>query len=927
MAEPNIAEAERRIREAVEAGNTKLYLRRLDLTEAPASLAALKNLDYLDLSGNNLTSIPEWLSKLESLRTLVVSDNWLSSLPDSLGELPLSILNANYNRFKTMPRVVTKFGGLAVLMLEYNQLSEQLPNAIGQLGNLVVLNLAGNQLTELPDEVGLIQDLTQLNLAGNRLTDLPDSLCQIQKLDTLDLRGNPFTGELAEVVRRGTPAVLEFLRGRATAQIRQWRAKLMLVGEGGVGKTNLLRRLKGESFIGNNEPTHNLEIRQLGIAHPSEAGVTIDLRAWDFGGQFFMHATHQFFYSGKSVFLMVWNARDNFEQSKLPHWLDRIQALAPDSPVLLVATHGERFKPNIPLQEIKARYPNVRELRIVDTADPTRGVDQLRSAILDLALGLDHVGQRRPASWAKASEIIRTHPDPYLETPKFLQLLERAGVPNPADYAEQLNMVGEITFFSRNPIYNPSQPELEDVVILKPDWLLQKISLVLESEQVKNARGSFNSEHQGQVWKDLSRGIQEYLLRLMEHFDLAYRTETHPVRGIVVELCPEDRPARALEEWEASQQQQVQFTGLEFRFETTIPPGLPTWFIARCHRLTAPDYHWRRGAVLHDRERRHIALIQSDLDSRKVFLTVRGPLPYNFFALLRDCFEGTLERFAGLARRVDRVIPCNGAPKCPGFRIEALEAMLQRRITEIPCQECLTRHSIAQLLMGVHPYGDQEIMKQLHAIDHKLDAHHEETIEYLQREFFRLFKRDQSLAESHCPPVFTLEVERLPDILPTILEGMWRDLSETPLPMNLTLYCNQPGEWHPVKTYRIQPPAKLLARLAPVARKLAPVISAAKELIPSAELIGRGSRAGLEGMKEFLKQADWTDKVSPILERLGEHPEAIEAGGLGLHHLRDLLTQTAPEEVGCWGGLLKTVTPQFHVLWLCEEHRVGYLLR
>src|SRR5215472_1707282 len=104
MAEPNIAEAERRIREAVEAGNTKLYLRRLDLTEVPASLAALKNLDYLDLSGNNLTSIPEWLSKLE-LSTLVISDNWLSSLPDSLGELPLSILNANHNRFKTTPRV------------------------------------------------------------------------------------------------------------------------------------------------------------------------------------------------------------------------------------------------------------------------------------------------------------------------------------------------------------------------------------------------------------------------------------------------------------------------------------------------------------------------------------------------------------------------------------------------------------------------------------------------------------------------------------------------------------------------------------------------------------------------------------------------------------------------------------------------------
>jgi GTPase SAR1 family protein len=413
MAQPNIAEAERRIREAAEAGAEVLDLRWLDLTELPLSLAGLTHLRELQLGHNCLTAIPDWLTHLHHMEVLNVEDNWLTHLPGPFEKL--CVLGATHNRVLAIASSITGCTKLQDVFLGHNHLKE-VPDSIAQLDRLEVLNLAGNDLTQLPDAMGRLGRLVGLNLVGNRLTDLPDSLGRTKRLSSLTLDGNPFTGELAEVAKRGTPAVLEFLRARAIST-RQWRAKLMLVGEGLVGKTNLLRRLKGESFIANNDPTNNLEIRQLGIAHPSQAGVTIDLRAWDFGGQYFMHATHQFFYSGKSIFLMVWNARDNFEQSKLPHWLDRIQALAPDSPVLLVATHGEKFRPNIPLQEIKARYPNVRELHVVDTADPAQGINELRAAILELALGLDHMGQRRPASWTKASEMTRAYPEPYLETP------------------------------------------------------------------------------------------------------------------------------------------------------------------------------------------------------------------------------------------------------------------------------------------------------------------------------------------------------------------------------------------------------------------------------------------------------------------------------------------------------------------------------
>src|SRR5260370_21982505 len=113
------------------------------------------------------------------------------------------------------------------------------------------------------------------------------------------------------------PRLRAYLKERSQKAARQWRVKLLLVGEGGVGKTNLLRRLKGESFVLNQDLTHSLEIRDLKLAHPSEAGVELDFRAWDFGGQDFYHATHQFFYSRKSLFLLVSNAPENIHNGQL----------------------------------------------------------------------------------------------------------------------------------------------------------------------------------------------------------------------------------------------------------------------------------------------------------------------------------------------------------------------------------------------------------------------------------------------------------------------------------------------------------------------------------------------------------------------------------------------------------------------------------
>jgi len=67
--------------------------------------------------------------------------------------------------------------------------------------------------------------------------------------------------------------------------------------------------------------------------------------------------THQFFLTNRSLFLLAWHARMGFDVGKLYYWLDTLTALAPDSPVLLVATHIDERDADIPLTELRRHYP------------------------------------------------------------------------------------------------------------------------------------------------------------------------------------------------------------------------------------------------------------------------------------------------------------------------------------------------------------------------------------------------------------------------------------------------------------------------------------------------------------------------------------------------------------------------------------------
>ena len=86
------------------------------------------------------------------------------------------------------------------LSLQDNQLTGEIPPAIGSLTNLTHLYLQDNQLTgEIPPEIGNLTHLTGLLLYDNQLTGtIPTEIGNLTNLEVLYLSDNQLTGEIPE---------------------------------------------------------------------------------------------------------------------------------------------------------------------------------------------------------------------------------------------------------------------------------------------------------------------------------------------------------------------------------------------------------------------------------------------------------------------------------------------------------------------------------------------------------------------------------------------------------------------------------------------------------------------------------------------------------------------------------------------------------
>ncbi|XP_064031471.1 leucine-rich repeat and calponin homology domain-containing protein 1 isoform X10 [Pogoniulus pusillus] len=183
------------------------------LTEVPTELCHFVSLETLNLYHNCIKMIPDAIVNLQMLTYLNLSRNQLSSLPACLCGLPLKVLIASNNKLGSLPEEIGQLKQLMELDVSCNEITT-LPQQIGQLKSLKELNVRRNYLEVLPQE--LVQlPLVKFDFSCNKVLVIPICFRKMVQLQVLLLENNPLQSPPAQICTKGKVHIFKYLTVQA----------------------------------------------------------------------------------------------------------------------------------------------------------------------------------------------------------------------------------------------------------------------------------------------------------------------------------------------------------------------------------------------------------------------------------------------------------------------------------------------------------------------------------------------------------------------------------------------------------------------------------------------------------------------------------------------------------------------------------------
>ncbi|HMB93288.1 MAG TPA: GTP-binding protein, partial [Rhodothermales bacterium] len=238
---------------------------------------------------------------------------------------------------------------------------------------------------------------------------------------------------IAEV--RNPSTIFDYLRQKQTGTRRLNEAKVLVVGQGSVGKTSLIRRLLYDDFDPAENKTEGIDIQEWQVKVEDQS---IDLHMWDFGGQEIMHATHQFFLTKRSLHVLVLDARLGEEENCLEYWLKMVESFGGDSPVIIVGNKVDQQRLDLDQKGLRTKYPAIQDF-VETSCDTNEGIDDLRTVITHEVGALDHIYDELPLTWYTIKSRLEEMDEDYLPYHRYEEICAEVGV---IDTQRQRNLVG-----------------------------------------------------------------------------------------------------------------------------------------------------------------------------------------------------------------------------------------------------------------------------------------------------------------------------------------------------------------------------------------------------------------------------------------------------------------------------------------------------
>jgi internalin A len=621
------------IEEAERNRETKLNLSWSQLKTLPAEIGKLTNLTMLALPVNQLKTLPAEIGKLTNLTVLDLSGNHLDRLPAEIAELKnLTGLYLPGNQLTTLPAEIGKLTKLTTFILSGNRL-ETLSAEIAELTSLTKLDLSSNQLKTLPTEIAELTNLTVLNLSWNQLKTLPTEIAGLKNLTSLDLSRNPLESPPLDIASKGIEAIRSYFKCLEAKRRALNEVKVLLVGDGGAGKTSLLKQVLGEGFDKQELPTHGINLRDWKVED-------IRVHFWDFGGQEIMHATHQFFLSKRSLYILVLDGR---KDEKTEYWLKHIESFGGNSPILLVLNKIDEnpiFEVN--RKFLQDKYKGIKGFYRVSCANG-QGIKDFTGALSKALANVEFIKTLWPKAWFNVKTQLEAMTENFISIDEYKGMCTKEKITEKTDQdtlVDFLNDLGVILHFR--------DFELLDTHVLEPKWVTNGVYRIINSEDLAACKGVLKLDLLDEILKKEAEddyyypsGKYRYIIELMKKFELCYEIDKEIV--LLPDLLEVQEP-----EFNFDYDAALKFV-IDYDF---LPRSVMPRFIVKMHKDIASELRWRTGVVLEDGAFHSTAVIKADENDEKIYIYVNGEQKRDYFSTIRKTFGDINDSFEKEAKEM-----------------------------------------------------------------------------------------------------------------------------------------------------------------------------------------------------------------------------------------------------------------------------------